>query len=70
MSVGEKGRINFSEFASFEENWSERGGALCNLGMARFFRRSLFFGNEASKGEENLELLFFWFSGTRRCKYV
>lgn len=48
MSIGQGGRVVFEEFASFEENWSGRGGALCNRGSAEFFRRSFFNGNTAS----------------------
>eukprot|EP00904_Undaria_pinnatifida_P004735 jgi/Undpi1/14262/HiC_scaffold_9.g03911.m1 len=48
VSIGQGGRVVFEEFASFEENWSGRGGALCNRGSAEFFRRSFFNGNTAS----------------------
>ena len=48
MSVAQGGRVVFEELASFEENWSGRGGALCNRGSAEFLRRSFFNGNAAS----------------------
>ena len=47
MSVGEGGRIVFSEFTTFQDNSSERGGALCNRGSTAFYRRSFFTGNSA-----------------------
>ncbi|CAM9291475.1 unnamed protein product [Ectocarpus sp. 12 AP-2014] len=50
VSVGGTGRVEFSELASFEENSALRGGALCNRGWAKFFRRSFFNGNRASGG--------------------
>ncbi|CAM9534724.1 unnamed protein product [Ectocarpus sp. 6 AP-2014] len=50
VSVGGTGRVEFSELASFEENSAWRGGALCNRGWAKFFRRSFFNGNRASGG--------------------
>ncbi|CAM9625684.1 unnamed protein product [Ectocarpus sp. 12 AP-2014] len=50
LSVGSTGRVEFSELASFEENSAWRGGALCNRGWAKFFRRSFFNGNRASGG--------------------
>lgn len=50
VSVGGTGRIEFSDLASFEENSAWRGGALCNRGTAKFFRRSFFNGNGASGG--------------------
>ncbi|CAM9312124.1 unnamed protein product, partial [Ectocarpus fasciculatus] len=50
VSVGGTGRIEFSELASFEENSAWRGGALCNRGWSKFFRRSFFNGNRASGG--------------------
>lgn len=48
VSVGESGVLYFLEFASFEENLSERGGALCNRGFTTFDRRTFFTGNSAS----------------------
>eukprot|EP00903_Cladosiphon_okamuranus_P020674 g18984.t1 len=49
VSVGKSGRINFWEFTSFEDNYSAvRGGAVCNRGWAKFFRRSFFNGNRAA----------------------
>ncbi|CAN0383927.1 unnamed protein product, partial [Laminaria digitata] len=48
VSIGQRGRVEFKELASFEDNWSGRGGALCNRGSAEFFRRSFFNGNTAS----------------------
>lgn len=56
MSVGRSGRINFWEFASFEENYSAgRGGAVCNRGWAKFFRRSFFNGNQAAGGKRSID---------------
>lgn len=51
--VGESGRLTFSEFASFEDNWARdggNGGAVCNWGKLNFVRRSFFTGNDA-RGE-------------------
>lgn len=52
VSVGKSGRISFWEFASFEDNYSAgRGGAVCNRGWVKLFRRSFFNGNQAAGGE-------------------
>ncbi|CAM9137711.1 unnamed protein product, partial [Hapterophycus canaliculatus] len=50
VSVGASGRVKFSEFTSLEENSAGRGGALCNRGWVRFFRRSFFNANHARGG--------------------
>eukprot|EP00752_Nemacystus_decipiens_P005980 g5401.t1 len=49
VSVGKSGRTSFWEFVSFEDNVSEgRGGAVCNRGWTKFFRRSFFNANQAA----------------------
>jgi len=50
VSVGSSGRVNFRELASFEGNSALRGGALCNRGWVKFFRRSFFNENFATGG--------------------
>lgn len=51
LSVGNSGRVSFWELASFEGNSALRGGALCNRGWVKFFRRSFFNENFATGGE-------------------
>lgn len=51
VSVGSSGRVNFRELASFEGNSASRGGALCNRGWVKFFRRSFFNENFATGGK-------------------